>query len=68
MVSEVEKVSVLRLTEAGKSAADDVVVRGFPLTIAYLQICTHRLGGEVSQRFRCHPYWLCQGKEDERLR
>jgi hypothetical protein len=41
MVSEVEKVSVLRLTEAGKSAADDVVVRGFPLTIACLQICTH---------------------------
>jgi FdhD protein len=33
MVSEVEKVPVLRLTEAGKSAADDVVVREFPLTI-----------------------------------
>ena len=33
MVSEVEKVPVLRLTEAGKSATDDVVVREFPLTI-----------------------------------
>jgi FdhD protein len=33
MVSEVEKVPILRLTEAGKSSADDVVVREFPLTI-----------------------------------
>jgi len=33
MVSEVEKVPVLRFTEAGKSSADDVVVREFPLTI-----------------------------------
>ncbi|MBC8275524.1 MAG: formate dehydrogenase accessory sulfurtransferase FdhD [Chloroflexi bacterium] len=33
MVSEVEKVPVLRLTEADKSAAADVVVREFPLTI-----------------------------------
>src|SRR4030043_1906977 len=33
MVSEVEKVPVLRLTETGKSSADDVVVREFPLTI-----------------------------------
>ncbi|MGA7677903.1 MAG: hypothetical protein WCA51_05990 [Dehalococcoidia bacterium] len=41
MVSGVEKVPILRLTEAGKGSADDVVVRKFPLTIAYLQICTH---------------------------
>src|SRR4030042_1118523 len=33
VVSEVAKVPVLRLTETGKSAADDVVVREFPLTI-----------------------------------
>lgn len=33
MVSEVERVSILRLTEAGKSSTDDVVVREFPLTI-----------------------------------
>src|SRR4030042_460565 len=33
MVSEVAKVPVLRLTETGKSAADDVVVREFALTI-----------------------------------
>jgi len=33
MVSEVERVPVLRLTESGKSTADDVVVREFPLTI-----------------------------------
>jgi FdhD protein len=33
MVSEVEKVPILRLTEAGKSSVDDVVVREFPLTI-----------------------------------
>src|SRR4030042_815035 len=33
MVSEVEKVPVLRLTETGKSSADDVVVREFSLTI-----------------------------------
>jgi len=33
MVSEVEKVPILRLTEAGKSTTDDVVVREFPLTI-----------------------------------
>jgi FdhD protein len=33
MVSEVEKVPILRLTEAGKSSTDDVVVREFPLTI-----------------------------------
>ena len=33
MVSEVEKVPVLRLTETGKSSVDDVVVREFPLTI-----------------------------------
>jgi FdhD protein len=33
MVSEVEKVPILRLTEAGKSSADDIVVREFPLTI-----------------------------------
>src|SRR4030043_119270 len=33
MVSEVEKVPVLRLTETGKSCADDVVVMEFPLTI-----------------------------------
>jgi FdhD protein len=33
MVSEVEKVSILRYTEAGKSSADGVVVREFPLTI-----------------------------------
>jgi FdhD protein len=33
MVSEAEKVPILRLTEAGKSSADDVVVREFPLTI-----------------------------------
>jgi hypothetical protein len=41
MVGEVEKVPILRLTEAGKSSADDDVVREFPLTIAYLQICPH---------------------------
>jgi FdhD protein len=33
MVSEVEKVSILRLTEADRSSVDDVVVREFPLTI-----------------------------------
>ena len=33
MVSEVEKVPILRLTEAGKGSADDIVVREFPLTI-----------------------------------
>jgi FdhD protein len=33
MVSEVERVPILRLTEAGKSSADDIVVREFPLTI-----------------------------------
>ncbi len=33
MVSEVERVPILRLTEAGKSTTDDVVVREFPLTI-----------------------------------
>jgi FdhD protein len=33
MVSEVEKVPILRLTEAGKSSVDDDVVREFPLTI-----------------------------------
>jgi hypothetical protein len=40
MVSEVEKVPVLQLTEADKSATDDIVVREFPLTIAYFQIRT----------------------------
>lgn len=33
MVGEVERVPILRLTEEGKSRADDVVVREFPLTI-----------------------------------
>jgi FdhD protein len=33
MVSEVEKVPILQLTEAGKSSTNDVVVREFPLTI-----------------------------------
>jgi FdhD protein len=33
MVSEVEKVPISRLTETGKTAVDDVVVREFPLTI-----------------------------------
>jgi len=33
MVSEMEKVPISRLTEAGKSSANDVVVREFPLTI-----------------------------------
>jgi FdhD protein len=33
MVSEVEKVPILRLAEEGESRADDVVVREFPLTI-----------------------------------
>src|SRR4030042_4243073 len=33
MVGEVERVTILRLTEAGKSRADDVVVTDFPLTI-----------------------------------
>jgi len=33
METEVEKVPILRLTEAGKSHADDIVVRELPLTI-----------------------------------
>ncbi|MBM3118204.1 MAG: sulfurtransferase FdhD, partial [Chloroflexi bacterium] len=33
MVSEMEKVPISRLTEAGKSSANDVVVREFALTI-----------------------------------
>jgi FdhD protein len=33
MVSEVEKVPISQLTEAGKGSADDIVVREFPLTI-----------------------------------
>jgi FdhD protein len=33
MVSEVEKVPILRFTEAGKSSTDDIVVTEFPLTI-----------------------------------
>ena len=33
MVGEVEQVPILRLTESGKSRADDVVVTEFPLTI-----------------------------------
>ena len=32
-MSEVERVHILRLTEEGKTSADDVVVREFPLTI-----------------------------------
>jgi hypothetical protein len=44
----VEKVPVLRVAEAGRSAAADVVAKEFTLTIAYLRISPHQPGVKLA--------------------